>query len=29
LYSMGLICTGRRYYKKCIDERRVYDNDDD
>jgi hypothetical protein len=28
LYSMGLICTGRRYYKICINIRRVYANDD-
>ena len=28
LYSMGLICTGRRYYKRCINGRRVYANDD-
>ena len=29
LYSMGLMCTGRRYYKRCIDGRRVYDNGGD
>ena len=26
LILMGLICTSRRYYKKCIDGRRVYDD---
>jgi hypothetical protein len=29
LYVMGLICTGRRYYKICINGRRVYANDGD
>jgi hypothetical protein len=29
LYVMGLICTGRRYYKICINGRRVYANDYD
>jgi len=29
LYVMGLICTGRRYYKRCINGRRVYDNGGD
>ena len=29
LYSIGLICTSRRYYKKCINGRRVYNNDED
>lgn len=28
LYLMGLICTGRRYYKIWIDRHRVYANDD-
>ena len=26
LNLMGLICTSRRYYKRCIDGRRVYDD---
>jgi len=29
LYLIGLICTGRRYYKRCINGRRVYANDGD
>jgi len=28
-YVMGLICTGRRYYKICINGRRVYADDGD
>ena len=27
LNLMGLICTSRRYYKRCIDGRRVYANE--
>lgn len=28
LNLMGLICTSRRYYKRCVNGRRVQDNDD-
>ena len=29
LNLMGFICTSRRYYKRCINGRRIYANDDD